>query len=299
MRKIVIASCPLCGETHFEPQMTCVDYYKSGEHFDIYRCSSCSFCFTQAFPAEAEIGVYYETPNYISHSDTQKGLMNSVYHRVRSYMLGRKARLVTQASRISRGKLLDVGAGTGYFAATMQQRGWLVDAIEKSADARAVGNEHFGLSMMPDEALFSLAPATYDAITLWHVLEHIEPLRQTCEQLKNLLTPDGVLVVAVPNCASYDAAHYGSHWAAYDVPRHLWHFTPATVATLAQEMGMQIVATEPMPFDAFYVSMLSEKNSGNSNSFVRGLYRGALAWVASIGNKTKSSSVIYIMRKEK
>ncbi len=299
MKRVVIERCPLCGQPEFEQQMSCTDYYKSGEQFDIYTCKHCSFCFTQAFPVASEIGVYYEAPNYISHTDTHKGLMNSLYHRVRSYMLVRKAKLVEQQCGKRGGKLLDVGAGTGYFAATMQQRGWQVDAIEKSADARTAGNALFGLQMMPDEALFTQPVATYDAITLWHVLEHIEPLEQTCRQLKELLTPDGVLVLALPNCSSYDAIHYGSQWAAYDVPRHLWHFTPDTLATLAKTMGLAVVATKPMPFDAFYVAMLSEKNRGKKCAFLRGVCLGMRAWLAALGNRERSSSVIYILKREK
>lgn len=225
--------------------------------------------------------------------------MNHIYHRVRNHMLKQKAKLVEQHCGKKSGNLLDVGAGTGYFASTMQQRGWQVDAIEKSADARTAGNTHFGLQMMPDEALFTQPVATYDAITLWHVLEHIEPLEQTCEQLKQLLKPDGVLVVALPNCSSYDAQHYGKEWAAYDVPRHLWHFTPATLATLASKVGLTLVATKPMPFDAFYVAMLSEKNRGKNCPFLRGCLLGTRAWIAALGNRERSSSVIYILKKEK
>ncbi len=298
MNRVVIESCPLCGHPDFEQLMSCTDYYKSGEQFDIYSCKHCGFRFTQAFPVASEIGVYYEAPSYISHTDTHKGLMNGIYHRVRSYMLRRKAKLVEQQCGKKQGRLLDVGAGTGYFATTMQQRGWQVDAIEKSADARSAGNTLFGLQMMPDEALFTQPIATYDVITLWHVLEHIEPLKQSCEQLKKLLKPDGILVVALPNCSSYDAKHYGKEWAAYNVPRHLWHFTPTTLATLASAMGFAVKEMKPMPFDAFYVAMLSEKNRGKKCAFVRGVWLGMRAWIAALGNRERSSSVIYTMKRE-
>ena len=127
MNKLSINACPLCGGTHLKRVMTCTDFYASGEQFDVVSCEDCGFTFTQGAPVEAEIGRYYETSDYISHSDTKKGAMNAVYHQVRKYMLGKKARLVAKESHRKRGRLLDIGTGTGYFAATMEQRGWKVE----------------------------------------------------------------------------------------------------------------------------------------------------------------------------
>ena len=149
MNKLTIKACPLCGGTHLERALTCVDHYASGEMFHLCRCRDCGFLFTQDFPVEAEIGRYYETPDYISHTDTRKGAMNSVYHWVRNYMLGRKARLVLREAHRKEGSLLDLGTGTGYFADVMQRRGWQVEAVEKSAQARAFAKEHFNLDVNP------------------------------------------------------------------------------------------------------------------------------------------------------
>lgn len=282
-----------------EHAMTCTDFYASGEQFQLCSCRECGFMFTQGAPVEAEIGRYYETPDYISHSDTKKGAMNAIYHRVRQYMLNSKARLVMRVSRcLSGSRLLDVGTGTGYFANAMDGRGWMVEAIEKNPQARAFAKEHFGLDVKPESALDGFAPGSFDVITLWHVMEHLEHLNETWERLKELLTAKGVLVVAVPNCSSYDAQKYGSRWAAYDVPRHLWHFTPATIARLADKHGFVLAESHPMPFDAFYVSMLTEKQMGHSFSFLRGMRVGAAAWLSAQGNKERSSSMIYVFRKE-
>lgn len=279
--------------------MTCTDFYASGEQFQLCSCRECGFMFTQGAPVEAEIGRYYETPDYISHSDTKKGAMNAIYHRVRQYMLNSKARLVMRVSRcLSGGRLLDVGTGTGYFANAMDGRGWMVEAIEKNPQARAFAKEHFGLDVKPESALDGFAPGSFDVVTLWHVMEHLEHLNETWERLKELLTAKGVLVVAVPNCSSYDAQKYGSRWAAYDVPRHLWHFTPATIARLADKHGFVLAESHPMPFDAFYVSMLTEKQMGHSFSFLRGMWVGTAAWLSAQGNKERSSSMIYVFRKE-
>lgn len=282
-----------------EHAMTCTDFYASGEQFQLCSCRECGFMFTQGAPVEAEIGRYYETPDYISHSDTKKGAMNAIYHRVRQYMLNSKARLVMRVSRcLSGGRLLDVGTGTGYFANAMDGRGWMVEAIEKNPQARAFAKEHFGLDVKPESALDGFAPGSFDVVTLWHVMEHLEHLNETWERLKELLTAKGVLVVAVPNCSSYDAQKYGSRWAAYDVPRHLWHFTPATIARLADKHGFVLAESHPMPFDAFYVSMLTEKQMGHSFSFLRGMWVGTAAWLSAQGNKERSSSMIYVFRKE-
>ncbi|MBQ8224952.1 MAG: class I SAM-dependent methyltransferase [Bacteroides sp.] len=299
MTRIHIDTCPLCGYQTSEQALMCVDRYASGETFHVARCASCGFLFTQDFPAESEIGVYYETPDYISHTDTKRGLMNTLYHYVRNYMLRRKARLVEQALGVKRGRLLDIGTGTGYFPAVMQRRGWAVQAIEKSEQARGFARDHFGLQVHPDEALMEgLTGERFDVITLWHVMEHLEHLDEVWQRLNALLTDNGVLIVAVPNAASWDAKHYGADWAAYDVPRHLWHFTPVSMLQWGMKHGFVPVKRLPMPFDAFYVSMLTEQHLKHRFSFLRGLVTGTLAWLATWGGKDRSSSMIYLFRKE-
>ena len=155
------------------------------------------------------------------------------------------------------------------------------------------------MDVKSEEALLDFPDASFDVITLWHVMEHLQNLQNTWERLSDLLSERGILVVAVPNCDSYDAKKYGEHWAAYDVPRHLWHFTPATMQQWGAKNGFILAARHPMPFDAFYVSMLSEKNKGNSMPFVRGLLTGTMAWFSSLAKKERSSSMIYIFRKKR
>lgn len=281
-----------------KPSITCTDHYASGEVFRLFRCEDCGFLFTQDAPVEAEIGRYYETPDYISHSDTHRGLMNRVYHVVRRYMLSRKAALVKRTAGMSRGSLLDIGTGTGYFANEMQTRGWEVKAIEKNAGARAFAHEHFQLEVDAEEALNEYADASFDVITLWHVMEHLEHLNETWERLAALLKADGVLIVAVPNAVSYDAAKYREWWAAYDVPRHLWHFSPSTMQQFGAKHGFKLAEQHPMPFDAFYVSMLTERYKGSRLPFLRGLWTGEKAWFSSLAKKGRSSSMIYVFRKK-
>lgn len=295
---LTIYTCPLCGSAHLERKLTCVDHYATGEMFHLCCCKECGFLFTQDFPVEAEIGRYYEVPEYISHTDTKKGVMNRLYHMVRNYMLKRKARLVEAQARIGNGRLLDIGTGTAYFPHTMQMRGWQVEAIEKSAQARAFAKEHFNLEVMPTEKLGKLPSKSYDVITLWHVLEHLENLNETWQRLNELLKDEGVLIVAVPNCSSYDARKYGAYWAAYDVPRHLWHFTPDTIQRFGSKHGFVLEERYPMPFDAFYISMLTEKNMRRSLSFLRGMLTGTVAWLHTLIKKERSSSMIYVFHKK-
>jgi SAM-dependent methyltransferase len=279
--------------------MTCTDHYVSGEPFELFSCEDCRFTFTQSFPTGAAMDRYYESAEYIPHSDIRKGIMNAVYHRVRKYMLGKKARLVMKEARYSLGKLLDIGAGTGYFPFTMTRRGWEVEAIEKDARARAFAKEKFDLEVKPEEALNTLEPGTFDVITLWHVMEHLEKLNETWSRLYELLTDKGILIVATPNHASYDAKKYGANWAAYDVPRHLWHFTPGIMQRFGYKHGFIMAERYPMPFDAFYVSMLSEKNMKKPFPFLRGMYTGLSAWFCALAKKDGSSSMIYVFRKKR
>lgn len=298
MKNLNITTCPLCGSKDITDAMTCVDRYASGESFHIGRCADCGFMFTRDAPVEAEIGRYYESPDYISHTDTARGAMNTVYHWVRSFMLRRKARLVERLSGHGSGRLLDIGSGTGYFADTMRRRGWQTDTIEKSAEARAFAQQHFGITSWGEEAYATLGDKSYDTITLWHVMEHIEQLNRLWDGLRRWLKDDGVLIVAVPNCSGYDAQHYGADWAAYDVPRHLWHFTPTTMEAFARKHGLRLTEMKAMPFDAFYVSMLTEQHLGHSLSFARGLLTGTRALAASVGDRRQSSSLTYVMRKQ-
>lgn len=298
MRIITLDSCPLCGKNTFVPVMECKDHFATGESFPVVRCEHCGFLCTQHFPAEEEMGRYYESPDYISHSNTTHGAMNTVYHWVRRWMLHSKARFLKREAHRKEGRLLDIGAGTGFFAHTMQRLGWQVQATEKSPTAREFAQNHWGLDVYPEDSLNDFEPQSFDVITLWHVLEHLQSLNDTWQRLHTLLDDKGVLVVAVPNAASFDAHYYGSQWAAYDVPRHLWHFTPSTMQCFGAKHGFILQSHRPMPFDAFYVSMLTERNSGHRFPFLRGLWVGSLAWLRSLAGKEKSSSMIYVFRKK-
>lgn len=292
-----ISRCPACGSEHVARKLTAIDYTATGEAFDIFECADCGMRFTQDAPIEQEAGKYYHSPDYISHSDTRKGLVNKAYHVARSIMLRRKAGFVISALGKADGRLLDIGAGTGYFANEMRRRGFAVNAVEVDPGAREFALRHFGLTEEGTDALEKFPDETFDAVTMWHVMEHVYRLSEEWQTIHRLLKAGGRLVVAVPNCASTDEGHYREMWAAYDVPRHLWHFNAHTMRLVAQQHGFRLLDIRPMPFDGFYISMLSEKNKGSSLPLARGLWQGTRTLAQSSRDKTRSSSLVYMFEK--
>ena len=266
----------------------------SGEWFSLLDCPACGLRKTVPQPAPSDIGKYYASTDYVSHSDTRTGAVNRLYHYARQFMLGRKAAWVARAAHRTSGRLLDVGAGTGYFAAHMRDRGWTVTALEPDEGARKLALERANLAIRPTEDLFALEYGSFDVITLWHVLEHVHDPAGYLRQFRHLLAPDGLLLIAVPNPESRDARQYGPDWAAWDVPRHLWHFSPEAIRRLFSSTGFEMSGIRTMPLDAFYVSMLSERYKGRGlMSLLAGTWSGLRTWIASQGNRERASSLIY------
>jgi 2-polyprenyl-3-methyl-5-hydroxy-6-metoxy-1,4-benzoquinol methylase len=293
-----IQQCPICGSKQFNTFISCTDFFVSGEQFEIRECSGCGFKFTANAEDEKNSGRYYQSEEYISHSNTSKGLVNAVYHQVRNYMLGRKRRLVEKATGLKTGRILDVGTGTGFFLNEMKTHGWQVSGTEKSSEARAFTQKEFALKMDEPEQLFQFEKESFDAITLWHVLEHIHLLDENMKAFLRLLKPEGKLIIALPNHISYDARYYKKFWAAWDVPRHLWHFSPEQMKQFGEKYCFRLLSIHPMPFDSFYVSLLSEKYKKSRMALFNGLLHGKISWLKSLLNKSKCSSVIYVFGAE-
>jgi SAM-dependent methyltransferase len=289
--------CPLCSSENIEMKIQCRDYFISKKEFPVYRCTSCDFNFTQDYPDENEIGMYYESPDYISHSDTSEGFVNKLYRAARTLMLRRKRNLVKNTTGLSKGKILDIGSGTGYFAAEMKKAGWTVNGIEINEKARNFSFSHFGLTIYPPEEIDSLTSDSFDCITLWHVLEHFHDPFNYFSQIRRLLKPGGVCVVALPNCSSYDAVYFKSFWAAWDVPRHLWHFRPGTFSLFSEKARFSLDSIGVLPLDVFYISQMSEKYKEVRFPFIQGISKAFVFAILSVFNKSKSSSIIYILRK--
>lgn len=290
-------NCPCCNSKNFSKLLTAKDYTVSSENFDVLVCNDCTIAFTQNVASQEHIGKYYQSQNYISHSDTKDGFISKVYHSVRNITLVSKLKLVQNVTRKAKGNLLDVGAGTGAFTNTMLQAGWNVTALEPDDIARSKAKSKYGLELRSPSELFTQTAESFDAITLWHVLEHIHTLKDYLKQFQAILKKDGRLVIAVPNYTSYDANYYKEFWAGYDVPRHLYHFSPASMEVLAKQFGFVIEATKPMWFDSVYVSMLSEQYKTGKQNLVKAFFVGMMSNLKALFNSKKCSSVIYILKK--
>lgn len=299
MAKFNILQCPVCGKSNFSVSVICTDYFVSGEKFNVKRCESCDFKITEDLEDESNIGKYYQSEDYISHSNTTKGLVNSAYHTVRKYMLGRKRKLVEKSTALKTGQILDVGTGTGFFLNEMKSAGWQTTGTEKSEDARLFSKNEFGLNVLDTEELFTLKNESFDAITLWHVLEHIHRLNENMQKFKELLKPQGKLIIALPNHNSYDARHYKEFWAAWDVPRHIWHFGPEQMKQFGEKYELKLIGLQTMPFDGFYVSILSEKYKKSKFALLKGIFYGNISFWESIFKPENCSSLIYIFEKSK
>jgi|JI7StandDraft_1071085.scaffolds.fasta_scaffold119426_1 SAM-dependent methyltransferase len=288
--------CPLCGNTHFEDKLTCVDYTVSKKEFSIVSCMACHFVFTNPIPEAKDLGSYYQSEEYISHSNTNKGLIAKLYHAVRSYTLKGKLKLINQY--VSRGTILDYGCGTGMFLKTCKEAGWTTFGIEPDDGARKLASD-FGTLVYPNkEDLDKNQPALKaDIITMWHVLEHVSDLHQTIELLSGKLKSGGILIVAVPNHKSEDASYYGKYWAAYDVPRHLYHFDQDSISRLFSKHQYELINTLPMKFDSFYVSLLSEKYQSGSGSYFKAFKTG-LRSNRLASSSGQYSSLIYVLKKK-
>ena len=289
-------NCPCCGASSFEPFISAKDYTVSQETFQIISCKSCTFKFTNPRPSADKIGDYYKSESYISHSNTSQGLISKLYKAVRNYTLKGKLNLVAKYSQ--KGNILDYGCGTGMFLSAARGSTWNVFGIEPDSGARDFAIKENKANVFPDvEVAHSmLAETTFNCITLWHVLEHVIEINQTLGWFNHKLNPGGVLIIAVPNYTSYDAQKYKEFWAAYDVPRHLYHFEEATIVSIVQKAGFKHIESLPMKFDSFYVSMLSEKYKTGQINYIAAFLSGLRSNLKA--KKAKEySSVIYVFKK--
>jgi SAM-dependent methyltransferase len=290
-----VSNCPICGGAQFKDFLVCQDYTASQEKFNLSSCTRCNFVFTNPRPDADSIGRYYKSDSYISHTGTRKGFLNFLYLQVRQYTLRWKIRLLQKYKQT--GSLLDYGCGTGEFLSTCRKNGFQITGVEPSDEARRKAESLLGLSIHTD--ITQISNKKFDIITLWHVLEHVTDLRENLIVFKSLLNQQGILVIAVPNRESYDAALYREHWAGYDVPRHLSHFSRENMAMLLHDMDFSLLAIKPMKLDSFYVSLLSE-NYLNAQTpaltrFIHGIFNG---WKSNrhAEKKQNYSSLIYIAR---
>ncbi len=287
----IISNCPICQSQHIESFLETKDYTVSGEFFKIVQCRNCDFLFTNPRPSAQEASAYYQSDNYISHSDTNKGLVNKLYHWVRNITLRQKTNWI-EPYKITP-ELLDIGCGNGHFLVACKKAGWKITGMEldEKTSNQARKNTQATIVNQLDQID---ATQTFQVISLWHVLEHVYELDQFFEFFKSHLKPSGKLLLALPNPKSHDAEKFKAFWAAYDVPRHIHHFTPKSIELLANKYGFKLIKSRGLFFDSFYISLLSnEYQSGNKkllSSFITGFFSNLKAFIFS-GNY---SSNLYI-----
>jgi predicted SAM-dependent methyltransferase len=169
--------------------------------------------------------------------------------------------------------------------------------LEPDDVARKKAIELYDIHPQEPAKLFELPAASFNAITMWHVLEHVHELHAYIKQIEKLLAPGGKVLIAVPNYTSKDAATYKEYWAAYDVPRHLFHFSPQSMEQLLSTYNLKLITCKPMWFDSFYVSMLSEQYKNGKGNIIKAILNGFMSNAAALGNTRKCSSVIYVISK--
>lgn len=276
--------------------LTVKDHSVSDEEFQLLYNKELDMLETYPQHVGEKLSEYYKSEDYISHTDTKRNLLEYVYHFVREISLKRKLKLINSFQSQSK-SLLDIGCGTGDFLETASKDHWKITGIEPNESARQIANSKTNNSIFESGELNKLKPNSFDVITLWHVLEHLPNLEMHATLLKSLLKPNGTLVIAVPNYKSYDANYYQNFWAAYDVPRHLWHFSKTSISELFKKESMKLVKTLPMKFDAYYVCLLSEKyKSGFMNPF-KAFWTGWLSNRKAERSKEYSSHV-YILKND-
>ncbi|MGQ8868723.1 class I SAM-dependent methyltransferase [Myroides sp. TSA_177.3] len=268
------------------------DYTVSQEIFSLYYNRAYDLLLTDPIPSKEILGNYYQSENYISHTDGKRNLFERLYQGVKKIALRKKVDLLFKQNNTV-GSLLDIGCGTGDFLVEAKKRGWTTTGFEPNDKASELATKK-GITIA--KQLSDLPDHSFDVITLWHVLEHIPNLEEQIIALRRLLKPEGKLILAVPNYKSYDALYYKEYWAAFDVPRHIWHFSQKSIATIFSQFDFKVDELQPMLFDSFYVSLLSEEYKNGKKNWIKAFFVGLRSNVEA-RNSMEYSSLIYCLSK--
>jgi len=290
-----VSTCPVCQSKSISKQSDVKDLFLTQENFSIWHCKDCGLLFTNPRPENESLGKYYESQEYLSHDTKSSGAIGKLYRFLRNINIKRKYKIVSELSPT--GKILDIGCGTGELLSYFQKQKWTTIGIEPNKAARNIARTQYHLKVEEEEHLQKLQTADFDIISMWHVLEHVPDINERIKEAKRLLKKDGSLIIALPNTTSWDADFYGEYWAGLDVPRHLYHFSPEAFANLAKQHGFEIVNKLPLKFDAYYVSLLSERYKKTRLTIFRAILNGTRSNRA--GAKTGNySSLIYVLNKK-
>lgn len=293
----LLKTCPVCNGQTLRHFLNVKDYYFTLEPFTLIQCLQCEVLITAPQPVPLKLGKYYNPDNYDSYdSGSKTSLFSKLYRLVRKYTIRYKYHLIEK--RIGTvGHMLDIGCGTGEILAYSSKKGWVTTGIEPAEKPRILAQNRYGLDIVADIGLLD-SNIKYDVISLWHVFEHFSDPLNKFSQIIRLLNKDGFIFIAVPDYNSYDARHYKEYWAAYDVPRHLFHYTEKTIRHIASLNKMVLVATKKLYADAFYISMLSEQYRHKRARIVCSIFIGLVSNVKSLRKTHPASSQVYILRKE-
>ena len=289
-----LSSCPVCGNKNFTPFLQSRDFFLTNEEFNIVTCLGCGLKFVNPRPEASEISKYYEAPDYVSHGG-KKNLTNFLYKTIRSSSIKMKYKIVREHARGK--KMLDIGCGTGEFLYFCRKMGFDVKGIEPAEKPRFFAQTQYELDVHEEAYLNNIVSPEFDIITMWHVLEHVHLLHERMNKMVEILKSEGTLIIAVPNCDSWDALYYGKFWAAYDLPRHLYHFSQDTIKILTQTHALKVEEIIPMRLDAFYISLLSQKYANGNKNYFKAVLNGLRSNNFARRNEHNYSSLIFILKK--
>lgn len=287
-------NCPICGSSNVYQVKQVKDFFLSGEEFKVMECENCAIQFTKPFPARDNLARYYKSQEYFSHANKNSNFLFHVYHFIRRLNSRWKAKQVERhVSKI--GTILDIGCGAGAFLSEMKRRGWNCQGVELDGESREFVKNTLGVNIFRDISEIDKT-IKYDVITLWHVLEHFYNPKELIYELVNYLNDNGLLIVAVPNHDSLDAHYFGAYWAAYDVPRHLFHFNYNSLRSLVERAGFTIIEAKPLAIDVFYVSYLSFRYLKKWLALINGILKGLLFLLWSRKLSDYSSIVLFVRK---
>ena len=267
------------------PFLNCKDHLVSDETYEIMLNEENEMLVTSPIPADLD--KYYESEDYQSHHNQKKTFLNFIYNTVKKRSFKRKESIFQNGT--TQKSILDIGAGTGDFLEYCRDNKYSVTGTEPSEAARRIAKQK-GIDLY--KSIEEISDKKFDVITMWHVLEHVPNLFECLEQLKDMLKEKGKLIIAVPNFKSYDAEYYKEYWAAYDVPRHLWHFSQKSIRTLFDSVEMKVVKVHPLKYDSFYVSLLSEKHKTGKSNYLKAFWVGLKSNIKA-SKTSEYSSLIY------